>query len=92
MTNKQTPPMLQLVPRDRDLSVWKTKWLHEETSVRCSECLASQPYTEAKRPFRHVKGCPRATEFSQFPWMDLTSILKDEVTQDRGNNGIDRKD
>ncbi|PVZ13538.1 hypothetical protein SAMN05660463_01973 [Pseudomonas sp. URIL14HWK12:I9] len=72
---------LRVVPNDRTLDSWKLHWIHDETTIHCRRCLASQSVFDASQPFVHNIGCGRGDAFSHYPWQDLAAILKAQLQQ-----------
>jgi hypothetical protein len=61
---------------DDGLNAWSTKWVLEGNGVMCVSCDAGQPARSADEPFRHVDGCRLANDFTEYPWRELTEVLR----------------
>ncbi|WP_238935266.1 hypothetical protein, partial [Pseudomonas typographi] len=55
---------------------WLERWTLDERGVTCRSCGASQLLTDARRPFEHREGCEQVKPAAEFPWRDLTAVLR----------------
>jgi hypothetical protein len=71
---------MSFLPSAEDrLKRWKERWEVHDPDVLCRHCGGRQAIHVSHRTFNdhHIAGCPRSSDLPQFPWKDLTLILKD---------------
>lgn len=55
---------------------WLECWSLEARGVVCKQCGVAQAMTDARQPFAHLPECSAARPAAEFPWRDLTAVLR----------------
>ena len=55
---------------------WTKRWNLFGRQVICGQCMTIQDVDKADKAFVHDPHCAKATDLHQYPWLELTEILR----------------
>jgi hypothetical protein len=56
---------------------WAKQWNLFCRQVICVQCMMTQDVDSADKSFVHDPHCAKATDLLQYPWIELTEIMRD---------------